>query len=305
MGWGVFLIVFFVIVSMFLCFMARFAVRPKVHTLEYELNNLKALDYMKDESLEIINEHTITTFDGEKLWVGFVPGDRENKHYVILSHGYTSTRYGTYKYAALWRKMGFNCVLYENRGHGVNKPTVCTFGIHESQDLMTVIEDTYKQYGEDIQIGLHGESMGAGLQLMALKYKPQVKFIVNDCGYSEILPVLRWKVQDGFHLPGWLADLASPFCRLLYGYWFQNVRPIDCLKENEIPICIVHGTADGFTAHWHSEKMYEVNKGYKELHLFEGVDHAECIAADPERYYKMLQGFISKVNENKSSEKGA
>lgn len=295
MIWMIVIGVILLLLVLFLCAMARFAVQPRVHTLEYELNNLKKLDYMQGESLEITNEHTVTTEDGEKLWVGFAPGNPENQHYVILSHGYTSTRYGMYKYVALWRKLGFNCVLYENRGHGVNKPTVCSFGIKESKDLMLVIEDTYERYGRDISIGLHGESMGSGLQVMALAHKPEVDFVVCDCGYSEILPVLRWKVQQGFHFPGWLADLASPFCRLLFGYWFQQVRPIDCLKENEIPICFVHGTSDNFTAHWHSEKMYEMNKGYKELHLFEGVDHADCVVDDTERYMQILKAFIGKV----------
>lgn len=295
MNWLIFVIVFLMVFSIFLSCMARVAVRPKVHTLEYELKYLDGLDFMQGESLAIENEHQVTTYDGEKLWVGLVPGDPNNKHYIILSHGYTSTRYGVYKYAALWRKIGFHCVLYDNRGHGVNEPTVCSFGIKESKDLMLVIEDTYKRYGEDIQIGLHGESMGAGIQVMSLAHHPKVDFIVNDCGYSEILPVLRWKVQDAFHLPGCLADLASPFGRIFFGYWFQRVKPIDCLKENEIPICFVHGTSDNFTAHWHSEKMYEANKGYKELHLFEGVDHAECVVKDTERYMQMLKDFIQKV----------
>jgi len=213
----------------------------------------------------------------------------------VLSHGYTSTRYGMYKYVVLWRKLGFNCVIYDNRGHGVNEATTCTFGIRESKDLMTVIADTYERYGKDIRIGLHGESMGAGLQVIALNHKPTIDFIINDCGYSEILPVLRWKVEEGFHFPGWLADMAAPFSKLLYGYSFKEVRPIDALKENEIPICFVHGTSDTFTAHWHSEKMYEVNKGYKELHLFEGVDHADCVVEDTARYFDMMKKFIAKV----------
>ncbi|MBQ3558214.1 MAG: alpha/beta hydrolase [Agathobacter sp.] len=284
-----------VIIVLFLVFMACFAVRPKVHTLEYELGHLKQYPFTREENLEIENEHTVKTFDGQELWVGFVPGNPENKHYVVLSHGYTSTRYGMYKYVVLWRKMGYNCVIYDNRGHGVNKPATITFGIKESRDLMAVIEDTYERYGRDIRIGLHGESMGAGLQLMALEYKPKVDFIINDCGYSEILPVLRWKTQQGFRFPGWLADLASPVCKLLFGYRFEDVRPIDRLRENEIPICFVHGTNDTFTAHWHSEKMYEANKGYKELHLFEGVDHADCVVDDTERYMKMMQAFVKKV----------
>ena len=284
-----------VIISAFLTAMARFAVRPKVHTLEYELEHLKKHDFMQGESLEIQNEHTVETHDGHKIWVGFVPGNPEGKHYVVLSHGYTSTRYGMYKYVALWRKLGYNCVIYDNRGHGVNAPTTVTFGVEESKDLMEVIADTYDRYGKDIHVGLHGESMGAGLQLMALSHKPKVDFIVNDCGYSEILPVLRFKIKEGFGFPGFMADWASPFCKLFFGYRFEEVRPIDRLKENEIPICFVHGTSDGFTAHWHSEKMYEANKGYKELHLFEGVDHANCIVDDTKRYFEMMQNFVQKV----------
>ncbi len=285
----------FIIISLVLVVLCRVAVRPKVHTLQHELEYIKEHDFMQGESLEIENEHTIETYDGHKLWVGFVPGDQQNKHYVVLSHGYTSTRYGMYKYAVLWRKLGYNCVIYDNRGHGVNEPTTVTFGVRESRDLMTVIEDTYERYGRDIRIGLHGESMGAGLQVMALSHKPKVDFIVNDCGYSELLPVLRHKVKQGFYLPSWLADLASPYCRLIFGYSFKEVCPIERLKENEIPICFVHGTNDNFTAHWHSQKMYEANKGYKELHLFEGIDHAECIVSDSNRYLAMMKAFVEKV----------
>lgn len=289
--------------SVILSMMACFVVRPKVHTLKSDLNYLKKIDFMKDENLEFEKEYQITTFDGHRLWAGYIPGAVNNHNFVILSHGYTSTRYGTYKYAVLWRKLGFHCVLYDNRGHGANVPAAITFGLAESKDLMAVIEDTYQRYGRDIHIGLHGESMGAGLQVMALKYNPKVDFIVNDCGYSEILPVLRWKVQDKFHLPGIMADMVSLFAKIWFGYWFQEVRPIDLLKENEIPICFVHGSLDNFTAHWHSEKMYETNKGYKELHLFEGVDHAECVVADTKRYFKMMQNFVAKVYTDDDSAK--
>ena len=291
----VILILLFLIVSAILSYMAHFAVRPKVHTLEYELNYLNKIPFMETEDIGFAKEYQVSTFDSQNLWVGFLPAERKSKFFVILSHGYTSTRYGMYKYAVLWRKLGFNCVLYDNRGHGVNKRTTCTFGIKESKDLMAVIADTYERYGADIHVGLHGESMGAGLQVMALEYQPKVDFIVNDCGYSEILPVLRWKVKQGFGLPGWMADVSSVYTRLIFGYWFQDVRPIDRLKENEIPICFVHGTGDNFTAHWHSEKMYEANKGYKELHLFEGVDHAGCVVADCERYIQMMREFVNKV----------
>jgi len=295
MGIWIAVIAIILIGILFFCMLARVAVRPRVHTLQYELDKLKEIAYMKEEEILITNEHEVTTYDGYKLWVGFVPGNLENQHYVILSHGYTSTRYGMYKYAALWRRMGYHCIIYDNRGHGVNEPSVISFGWRESKDLMAVIEDTYNRYGKDIKLGLHGESMGAGLQLMALKLQPKVDFIINDCGYSEILPVIKWKAKSGMNLPEWLADLVSPFAKLLFGFSFKEVRPIDNLKYNEIPICFVHGKEDTFTHTWHSQKMFEANKGYKELHLFEGADHAECVVVDTERYFKMMQDFVSKV----------
>lgn len=295
MGLFIAIVSILIILVVFLCAMTRMTVRPKVHTLEYEKNRLLGLALMENEKIEIENEHIVTSFDGYELWVGFVPGNPENKHYVVLSHGYTSTRYGMYKYAALWRKLGYNCVIYDNRGHGVNIPSVVSFGWRESKDLMAVIEDTYERYGRDIRIGLHGESMGAGLQLMALSYNPKVDFIVNDCGYSEILPVIRWKAKDAFGMPEWLADLTVPFAKILFGFSYKEIRPIECLKENEIPICFVHGQNDNFTHKWHSEKMYEANKGYKELHLYEGADHAECIETDTTRYFEMLKAFVNTV----------
>ena len=283
------------LLGLLLLAMAHTAVRPKVHTLEYELSTLKKHDYMQGEKIDWENEHKVKSFDGYELWTAFVPGDKESNRYVVLSHGYTSTRYGMYKYVVLWRKLGYNCVIYDNRGHGVNEPSVVSFGWRECKDLMAVIEDTYNRYGKDIHIGLHGESMGAGLQLMALALNPKVEFIVNDCGYSEILPVLRWKVEQAFHMPKWLPDLTNPIAKLLYGFGFHEVRPIENLKENEIPICFVHGADDTFTHCWHSQKMYEVNKGYKELHLYENTDHAESVVNDPNRYLKMLDDFVTKV----------
>jgi len=295
MGVLIVVICVLIIAVIFLCGVARVAVRPKVHTLQYELDTLMKIDYMKDERIEWENEHRVKSFDGYELWTAFVPGNPENKHYVILSHGYTSTRYGMYKYVVLWRRLGYNCVIYDNRGHGVNKPDTVSFGWRECKDLMAVIEDTYNRYGEDIHIGLHGESMGAGLQLMALALNPRVDFIVNDCGYSEILPVIQWKAQSAMNLPEWLPNLASPVAKLIFGFSFNEVRPIENLKENEIPICFVHGKADTFTHPWHSEKMYEANKGYKELHLYEDAEHAECVVVDEKRYQKMLQEFVAKV----------
>ena len=149
---GIFAVVL-IIGVVFFSLMARFATRPRVHTLEETYQYLVSMPIMAGEEVKIENEHTIKSFDGYELYVGFVPGNPQSKHYLVLSHGYTSSRYGMYKYAMLYRRMGFNCVIFDQRGHGANKPTVTSFGHKEARDLMAVIEDTYARYGEDINLG--------------------------------------------------------------------------------------------------------------------------------------------------------
>ena len=68
-----------------------------------------------------------------------------------------------------------------------------------------MIEDTYRRYGKEIYLGLTGESLGAATEITALRYHPDVRFIVNDCGYADLIPVEKDGLK-GMHLPQWLVS---------------------------------------------------------------------------------------------------
>lgn len=276
--------------------LAFYVVHPKRHTLESSRACEDSQGLIGEFDTLKSTHYAISSYDGYPLSAQFVPAPEASDKYVILSHGYTYTRYGSVKYLHQFRRLGYNCVIYDDRGHGMNVRTKCTLGIRESKDLMEVIADTYRRYGEDIYLGLHGESMGSGLQITALKYHPNVKFIVNDCGYADLIGVLCHKAKLQFGLPSWAVYGASVMSRILFGFAFTEVRPIDALAENtSIPICFVHGTGDNFVPVDHSRRMYDVAKCYRELHLYEGIGHAHCLASDPERYFSMLSAFLAKA----------
>ena len=73
------------------------------------------------------------------------------------------------------------------------------------------------------------------------------------------------------------------------------MNPEEYLKENEIPICFIHGQEDTFIPCSQSVRMHEVNKGYSELHIFPGAEHAQSIDSDLCRYEKVLKEFVEKV----------
>lgn len=276
--------------------LAEYMVHPAYISLEKarqvleEQNLLSAYDAFSKETYEV------TSYDGYKLSTVYIPAETASDKYVIISHGYSYNRYGSVKYVLMFRTLGYNCIIYDNRGHGENPPVNCTMGLNESRDLMEMIRDTYERYGRDIYLGLHGESMGSGLEIMALKYQPNVKFIVNDCGYGKLIEVLKHKAKQLFHMPAWMVYIASVVCKAVYGYYFQEVEPMRYLRENTIPICFIHGKADDFIDYHHSIWMNDATKSYHELHLVEGADHAQALDVDKEGYYAIVERFLEKIS---------
>lgn len=287
----------FIVVIAESIYLASYVVHPKCISIEDAKKFESAKGFLRNIEKYTMNRYTVESFDGYKLNTILVPADEPGKKFVIISHGYTYNHIGSIKYVNIYHSLGYSCILYDDRGHGDNIKFNCTLGINESKDLISVIADTYKRYGSGIYLGLHGESMGSGLQIMALKYRPDVRFIVNDCGYASLIDVLAWKVRQQFHLPGWLAYTASFACGLFYGYSFTRVNPIDNLKDNKIPICFIHGAEDNFIDKSQSERMHDETSGYSELHFFPGAGHAKSLESDEERYYKVVEEFLNKVAE--------
>src|SRR5574344_1166854 len=134
------------------------------------------------------DEFSITLRDGYVLH-----GDKNiikgSKKFVILCHGHCSNREGSLRYSLIFNELGFSTIIYDQRSHGDNKHKQITMGYLESQDLVEIINKTYKEYGDDIVLGLAGVSMGGATVLLSTKYQQKVNFIVDDCGYGSLKEV--------------------------------------------------------------------------------------------------------------------
>ncbi len=268
----------------------------KIKATEYEICDeenyeLHVKFYPADETLATLEENT-KYVNGESV-LGSVNGSVGRK-FLILVHGYTLNLNGEMKYIPLYRRLGYNCIVYDQPGHGLNAAHPCTFGLKEAKCLMAVIKDTYERYGSNIYLGLTGESLGAATEITALKYKPDVKWIVNDCGFADIIPVEQDGLR-GMHLPAFFVYLADLACRVVYHFNFVDRRPIESLKDNHVPICFIHGDADLFINCKHSVQMAEATAGYKELHLVPGAAHAKSINVDPAAYEAIVDKFVRGV----------
>ena len=116
-------------------------------------------------------------------------------------------------------------------------------------------------------------------------------FVVADCGFEDIEGVLK----EGYRragIPAILVDIADIGARIRYHYAIKDMRPIDSLNDNHIPILFIHGEDDDLISPQNSIDMYNRTAGKKELKLIPEVGHAESIFTDPDSYQKYVKEFI-------------
>ncbi len=270
--------------------------KPKVYTPEqirkYENDHGTRgnYDYFRHTN------YSITGADDNTLHCTFAEANPGSKKFVIITHGYTSNKEGAVKYAVVYARLGFNCILYDCRGHGENEKAACSIGNLEAKDLLKVIEDAYERFGNDIKLGLHGESMGSATSLIVLKYCPKVRFVVADCGFAslyDLMGVLYKKRKIKFMLKP-----VNFMMKRMYGFNMRETCPRDALHGNTVPICLIHGTADSFIYPQNSDELAAATGGYNEIHKVDGAEHAlSRMVLGEERYSEIVRSFLQNINE--------
>ena len=211
--------------------LASFVMKGKRQTIDEAMQwQTKHYDFSFYEKLEK-TDYTIKSFDGYELHVQFLKNPTPTDKYIIISHGYTDNRMGALKYAPMYLELGYNCIIYDLRGHGENEPTFTTYGIREGEDIYELVKDTRSRYSDISQLGLHGESLGAASTAASMKYHPDVDFAVADCGFSDIDNVLRGAYKY-YHMPEFFVDLADLGARIRYGYSLKMLMPSNMIPMN-------------------------------------------------------------------------
>ena len=257
---------------------------------ETEWGNVRDYFELEKEDIEVKG------FENYNLHCVYVPLSYKSNKYVIISHGYTYNHIGSLRYLHVFRELGFNVVIYDNRGCGLNKKYISTMGKKESKDLTCIVDYIFNRFGKDIYLGLHGESMGSALQMMSLKDKRDIKFLINDCGYGNLYRMFRKDIKHYFHLPKFFVDDASFFSRLIFKFSYKEIVPEKELEQSNVPICFFHGAIDDFVPTSETENMYLLAKGYKEIHIVDKAWHAESIKVlGHDEYKRIISEFLTKI----------
>ena len=298
---AILVIIFFLATGLYIF---KSTVTRELHDIEksytrYVENNLFDEALYNSASKEDI---TLKSFDGLNLTSTLIMNENPTNKFIVLVHGVSICYVGSLKYFDIFYKNGFNVLIVNQRRHGKSEGKYSTYGFYEKYDVNMWIEYLKSRFGNDIILGLHGESMGAGTVMETIPLNDSIKFVIEDCGYSNFHELIGFQITHAYKnrlvrkiLRSSLI-FANFFMKTKAKFSMKKIVPIDIVSSTSLPIMFIHGKEDYFVPWYMAVDLYKAKtKGYKELYLVEGAKHAEALEVNKILYEKKIMTFIEKA----------
>ncbi|MBQ4557538.1 MAG: alpha/beta hydrolase [Clostridia bacterium] len=238
------------------------------------------------------------SFDGLNLHATLVKNG-DGKKLLIEAHGYRSSpKHDFIAAMPYFYNHGFSFLLIDQRAHGESEGDYITFGVHERLDMRDWVYFAMEKFGTDIDIVLHGISMGATTVLLAseLDLPENVKGIIADSGFTSPYEIFARVLDHTYHAkPFPILNVAEAMAQHKANFGFKDASTLSAMEVNKFPILFVHGEDDDFVPIEMSEATYNACKTDKAIVKVKGARHACGYLVEKERCEKEMDAFLAKI----------
>jgi hypothetical protein len=242
----------------------------------------------------------LATPDGALLGAWFMRPPVTNGDAVILLHGVSDNRMGTYGYGEWLVKNRYMVLLPDSRAHGNSTGELATYGLKEADDIhrwMDWIEATQHPH---CLFGL-GESMGAAQLLQSLPKEPRFCAVVAESPFATFREVAYARFGRPFHTGPWLGrtffrpavDVGFLFVRLYYGLNMEAASPQQAVIGTKIPVLLIHGLNDINIPPYHSDMIRAKSPSSVEVWKVPGAVHTGAHHVAPQEFERRVLGWFA------------
>ena len=217
---------------------------------------------------------TLTTDDGLDLSAWYVPAAEPGAPTVLLAHGLLGSKGGMLRFVPWLHDAGYNVMLLDFRGHGGSDPRPSTIGPDEVLDIQAALDWLEAEGAGDRVAGL-GMSLGASALVNTAIQDERLDALILDSLFAE------WGDTDfaqGYRLsPDWLVPGVP--------------SPEELMPQVNVPVFIIHGTADILTHEDHAHRLYAAANEPKEIWINDS-GHAWSAWTYPDAYQQKVLDFL-------------
>ena len=219
-----------------------------------------------------------------------------SKGTVVLGHGRFGSKDPDLKYVPWLHNAGYNCLLFDFRGHGRSEGHYTSFGCHERKDLLGATDFLR---GKGIpKVGVLGFSLGGAVGISTAAECDDIAAVVADGAFVDLRRTLaRGARERGF--PRWLVRPLGPFI-----LWLAGRRVGADLTEGEPlrhvhritprALFVIHGEDDPYISIDDAVRLYDRAGEPKELWIAEGAGHRRVDEVYPDEYRERVVGFFDR-----------
>lgn len=261
--------------------------------IEKKKNSQEEIDFWSKNNFADV---CITSFDGLKLKGKFL--DNGSNCVAFLVHGYGGNYVDMAKYAEIFLKRGLDILVVDNRAHGTSEGDSVGMGWIDRLDVLSWCE-FLSNLKSCYKVLLFGQSMGASAVCMASgeDLGCQVVGIIEDCGFDNTYSEVCYIYQKGRLHTKFLLNMFTNYANRKNGYDMKKADAIKQLKKNNLPVLVIHGSADDFVPTEMGYKIYNsLNETRASIYIALDAKHTQSFDVDKKRYTKEINKFLDKWN---------
>ncbi len=285
--------------------------RPKTKKPETEEIYIKRAEIRKKNNQRLYDlnpeDLTIKSVDNLNMKAWFLPAEKESKRFVICVHGYKCNGPDEFSHIMPFYhyELGYNYLLPDLTAHGRSEGKYIGFGSFDSKNILLWVNYLIDRFGKDIEIILHGISMGAATVMLCNEMDPpeQVKLVIEDCGYASAYAQLNDTLKGliGFSFPP-IVKAASYVCKLKAGYRFEDADPLGNMYKAKNPMLFIHGATDDFVPFEFGKQLYAACPVEKDYLWVPDTIHAYSYYNAKDEYEAKIKEFIAKTIDKDKAE---
>lgn len=245
------------------------------------------------EPLAGTEEYEVKLANGQKLHFWYVPQDDAARAPTVLYlHGARWNMNGSVFRMSRWVDLGFNVLAVDYRGFGKSTELLPS---EETayEDARVALEELKRREPDPARRFIYGHSLGGALaiDLAAGPLKTpgnQVGGVIIESTFTSISAVVRG-MKYGW-VPGIGLAVTQPFDSAVK------------IGKVEVPLLIIHGTADGIVPHAMADELYAAaSSKVKKVIKIEGGTHSSASRTGSATYREAILDFVRRSSQQSAA----
>jgi pimeloyl-ACP methyl ester carboxylesterase len=213
----------------------------------------------------------------------------KNRPLLVYLHGSADNRQSGVGLARRFGPRGYDVLTYDGRAHGESGGAFCTYGVFEKRDLMRALDAVGAH-----EAVLFGSSLGAAVALQTAPLDARVRGVIAQSSFSTLRRVVhdraRWL---RLVMPRGGVEAAIAVAEQEGGFRTDEASPLAAAARIQVPVLLIHGTADRETSADHSRRIDSALTGPHRLILVPGAGHNDVLGR--EEVWREVEAWLAMI----------